>query len=195
MSNPSRKTYNARPMKMLIDYLPLIAFAGTYYATDIYIATGVLMAALVIVVAGYWLIKRELHKMHAATAALALVFGTLTLVIHDPVFIKVKPTVLYALFAVVLIASGFIGDKPLMQRALESQIKLPARAWQRLNLIWAAFFAFCGALNLYVAYSFSEATWVNFKLFGMLGLTLVFVLIQGVYLARHMEESTTETGQ
>jgi len=169
-----------------MDYLPLIAFAGTYFLTDIYIATGVLMAALVVLAGGYWLIRGEVHKMHIATAALALVFGGLTLAVRDPMFIKLKPTVLYLLFALVLVGSVLVDDRPLMQRALQSQLSLPAPVWRRVNEMWAGFFVFCGALNLYVAFGFSEATWVNFKLFGMLGLTLVFVLLQGLYLARYL---------
>lgn len=177
-------------MKLLLDYLPVIAFAGTYFATDIYTATAVLMASLVAVVIGYWLVKREVHKIHLATAVLALIFGGLTLAVHDPLFIKVKPTVLYALFAVVLIGSGFIGDKPLIQRGLESQLQLPNAVWRRLNLMWAGFFVLCGVLNLYVAFAFSEAMWVKFKLFGMLGLTLVFVLLQGLYLSQHLSDES-----
>lgn len=175
-------------MKMLLEYLPLVAFGVSYFLYDIYVATAVLMVALVLLVAGYWIVKREVSTMHAVTAVLALIFGGLTLAVHDPVFIKVKPTVLYLLFAGILAVSNFMGRKPIMQRLLGSQISLPDPVWRRVNWMWVGFFLVCAAANTVVALSFSSTVWVNFKLFGMLGLTLVFVVIQGFYLAPHMSE-------
>jgi intracellular septation protein len=171
-------------MKILLDYLPIILFVGAYYLRDIYFATVVLIVALLAQVAILWGMTRRVPKMQLTAALLALVLGGITLALHDPVFIKVKPTALYGLFAVVLLASHYVGEKPLIQRLLESNLQLPAPVWRRVNLMWAGFF---GALNLYVAYSFAEATWVNFKLFGMLGLTFAFVLLQGLYLSRYLD--------
>lgn len=175
-------------MKALIDYLPLLAFGAAYFAYDIYVATGVLMAALVLLVAFHRIAYGEWHKMHLATAALALVFGGLTLAVHDPVFIKVKPTVLYLLFAAVLAGSHVIGERPLIQRALGGQLTLPAPVWRTLSWLWTGFFVVCAVLNLAVALNFSDTVWVNFKLFGMLGLTLLFVLGQALYLSPYLRE-------
>lgn len=174
-------------MKILLDYLPLVLFVGAYYLRDIYFATVVLIVSLFIQVAILWGMTRKLPKIQLAAAVLALVLGGITLALHDPLFIKVKPTALYGLFAVVLLGSHFIGDRPLIQRLLESNLQLPGPVWKKVSLMWVGFFVFCGVLNLYVAYNYAEATWVNFKLFGMLGLTFVFVLLQGLYLSRHLE--------
>lgn len=174
-------------MKILLDYLPIVLFAAAYYLRDIYFATMVLIAALLLQAAVMWAVSRKPPKMQLAVAGLAVVFGGLTLVLRDPTFIKVKPTVLYGLFALVLVGSQFVGEQPLMQRLLSANLALPDFVWRRLNAIWAGFFLFCGVLNLVVAYQLSEQAWVNFKLFGMLGLTLLFVLAQGLYLARHLK--------
>jgi intracellular septation protein len=174
-------------MKILLDYLPIILFVAAYYLRDIYFATVVLIIALFAQVALLWGMTRRLPKMQLVAAVLALVLGGITLALHDPLFIKVKPTALYGLFAIVLLASQFVGEKPLIQRMLGSNMHLPDLIWRRVNLMWVIFFVFCGVLNLYVAYQYSEATWVNFKLFGMLGLTFGFVLIQGLYLSRYLE--------
>ena len=172
---------------MLLDYLPIVLFAAAYYLRDIYFATLVLIAALLLQAAVMWAMSGKPPKMQLAVAGLAVVFGGLTLVLRDPTFIKVKPTVLYGLFALVLVGSQYIGERPLMQRILSANLALPDLVWRRLNAMWAGFFLFCGVLNLVVAYRFSEQTWVNFKLFGMLALTFVFVLGQGLYLARHLK--------
>lgn len=180
-------------MKMLIEYLPVLVFFGAYVTTDIYTATAVFMVAATVLALGHRLVTGEWHKVHLMVAALALVFGGLTLILHDPLFFKLKPSVLYAIFALVLIGSAFIGDKPIMQRLLGSQLELPAPIWRKLTFMWAGFFIFCGLLNLYIAFNFSEAFWVNFKLFGTLGLTLVFALAQGVYLSQHMPDQSDDS--
>ncbi len=174
-------------MKILLDYLPIVLFAAAYYLRDIYFATIVLIGALLLQAGVTWALTRKPPKMQLAVAGLAVIFGGLTLVLRDPTFIKLKPTVLYAIFALVLLGSQFIGERPLIQRLLGANLSLPDAVWRRLNSLWAGFFLFCGVLNLFVAYRFSEQTWVNFKLFGMLGLTLLFVLLQGLYLARHLK--------
>lgn len=175
-------------MKILLDYLPIILFVAAYYLRDIYFATVVLIVALFAHVAIVWGMTRRVPKMQLTAAILALVLGGITVALRDPVFIKIKPTVLYGIVAAVLLANHFVGSK-LLIRALFSQLQLqmPDAVWKRLNLIWVAFFVFCGVLNLYVAYNFAEATWVNFKLFGMLGLTFVFLLLQGLYLSRYLD--------
>ena len=182
-------------MKLLFDYLPIICFFVAYKLAGIYVATGVLIVALFVLVTGYWLKTRHLHKMHLATAVLALVFGGLTIWLRDPAFIQMKPTILYLLFAGVLVASHFVGDRPLIQRMLESNLSLPAPVWARVSWLWIGFFLVAAVLNTYVAMYFSQSAWVNFKLFGMLGLTLVFVLIQSLYMARHMPQPSDDESQ
>src|SRR5690606_15227979 len=110
-----------------------------------------------------------------------------TLLLHDAMFIKWKPTVIYWAFAIVFFGSQFIGEKTLIQRMMENNISLQKPIWSRLNVSWGLFFAILGILNLYVIYHFDTNTWVNFKVFGGLGLTFVFVILQAVYLGRHIK--------
>jgi intracellular septation protein len=121
------------------------------------------------------------------TLGILVVFGGLTLVLHDPVFIKWKPTVVNWLFAVFFLGSRFIGQRTLVERMMSQAITVPTAVWLKLNWAWTLFFIAIGLVNIFVAYNYSEATWVNFKLFGMLGLTLVFVFAQAIYLSRFME--------
>ena len=128
------------------------------------------------------------EKMHLISLGLILVLGGATLFFHDPWFIKWKPTGIYWLTAIVLLASRFVGAKTLTQKMMESNISLPVKVWYRLNYAWAVFFTLMGFLNLYVAYHYSTDAWVNFKLFGGVGLTLVFVILQAIYLSQHLLE-------
>jgi intracellular septation protein len=169
-------------MQLFIDYLPILFFFGAYFYEDIYFATAVLMAVMPIIMVVQWLMTRKLNKIYAASTALVLVLGTATLLLRNPSFLYWKPTVLNWAIAVAFLGSQYIGAKPFVQRMLESAAQLKADQWHRLNLIWVAFFAAVGCINLYVAYSYSEPTWVKFKLFGMLGLTVVFVVIQTIWL-------------
>jgi intracellular septation protein len=125
--------------------------------------------------------------MLLTSAVLVLVFGGLTLLVHDATFIKWKPTIVNWLFAVAFLVSQFMKGPSIIQRMLGENVTLESADWKRLNLMWVAFFAVSGVLNLWVAYNFDEATWVNFKLFGLMGLTLVFALLQGVWIARKAE--------
>jgi intracellular septation protein len=153
----------------------------------------ILLATAVAIVATFgqvgWLIARgrKVDKMLWISLAIIVVMGGATLWLRDPTFIKWKPTVLYWTFAGALLGAERLFGKNLIRTMLAQQIALPDAAWIRLNLSWSAFFLAMGALNLYVAYSFSENIWVNFKLFGGLGLMLGFVLVQGMYLARFVE--------
>lgn len=179
-------------MKLLYDFFPIVLFFIAYKAYDIYVATAVAIGAGFLQVGGYWLRHRRFEKMHLVTLALLAVFGGLTLALRDPLFIKWKPTVVNWLFAAVFLGSAYIGRAPLVERMMGHAISLPAPIWRRLNWAWTLFFAAMGAANLYVAYGFSEEVWVNFKLFGMLGLTLAFVLAQGFYMARFAEPEESE---
>ncbi|MEW7977850.1 MAG: septation protein A [Candidatus Sedimenticola endophacoides] len=182
-------------MKFLNDFLPVILFFIAYKLGDIYIATGVLIIASIAQVAIQRLLHKRVEKMHLVVLGLAVFFGGMTLLLHDPLFIKWKPTVVNWLFAIAFLGSRFIGAKTLVQRMMDHAVTLPNPVWDRLNTAWVIFFAAMGGLNLYVAFNFTEATWVDFKLFGMMGLTLVFVLIQAFYMSRFMPQPDENQGE
>jgi len=169
-------------MQLFIDYLPILVFFGSYFYKGIYFATAVLMAVMPVVLIVQWLITRKLNKIYAASTVLVLALGTATLMFRNPHFLYWKPTVLNWAIALAFLGSQYIGDKPFVQRMLDSAAQLKAEQWRRLNSIWVVFFIVVGAINLYVAFTYSEPTWVKFKLFGMLGLTLAFVIIQTAWL-------------
>ena len=170
-------------MQLLFDFFPVIAFVVAYKLTDIYVATGVIIVAVLAQTAIQWVRHRKVSSMALISGALVLVFGGLTLAIHDKAFIQWKVTVVNWLFAAGFLATQFFGERTLIERMLGENVKLERAVWRTLNLIWSAFFLILGALNLYVAYNFDENVWVNFKLFGVLGLTLAFALAQGLWIA------------
>jgi intracellular septation protein len=174
-------------MQFLIDLLPVIAFFVAYKVAGIYVATAVLIVGVLAQTAVAWIRHRKVSGMLLTSAVLVLVFGGLTLLVHDATFIKWKPTIVNWLFAVAFLVSQFMKGPSIIQRMLGENVTLESADWKRLNLMWVAFFAVSGVLNLWVAYNFDEATWVNFKLFGLMGLTLVFALLQGVWIARKAE--------
>ena len=174
-------------MKLLTDFLPVIIFFVAYKIWGMYVATGVFIVAALIQIGWSYRLHGKVETMQWATLGLVLVFGGLTLALQDPLFIKWKPTVVNWLFAAAFLGSGLFMQRSLLQRMMDHAIYLPQNIWVRLNLAWVVFFIGAGLANLYVAYNFSESTWVDFKLFGMLGMTLIFILLQGLYLARHMQ--------
>jgi intracellular septation protein len=192
-----RRTTLAQPMQLLIDFLPVIAFFIAYKMAGIYVATGVLIVGVLAQTLYSWIKHKKVSPMLLTSAVLVLVFGGMTLLIHDAIFIKWKPTIVDWLFAAAFLASHFMKGPTIVQRLMGEQITLDSPAlWNRLNMMWVWFFIFCGALNLYVAFNYSESTWVNFKLFGLMGLTLVFALLQGVWLTRkavQVEQAAGET--
>ena len=182
-------------MKFLFDFFPIFLFFIAYKAYDIYVATAVAIIASFIQVGWFWLQYRRVEKMHVITLLLITVLGGATLIFQDPNFIKWKPTVVNWLFGVTFIGSQFIGKKPIVQRMMEANVELPSIIWSRLNLAWAVFFIFLGFLNLYVAFSghYDMDTWVNFKMFGMIGLTFVFIIGQAFFIGRYVKEPENET--
>jgi len=180
-------------MKMLADLFPVILFFIAYQLFDIYVATQVAIAAAVLQVAYHKIRYGKVQNTQWLTLGLLAVFGGLTLALRDPTFIKWKPTVVNWLFAGAFLFSQIFMRRSLLRRMMDHAVALPDAAWLRLNTAWVTFFFGMGILNLYVAYNYSEETWVNFKLFGFLGLTLAFMLAQGFYLARHMETETPTT--
>ncbi|MBP9643382.1 septation protein A [Budvicia aquatica] len=175
-------------MKQFLDFLPLIVFFAVYKLYDIYMASGALIAATALAVI-YSLIKfRKVEKMMIVTFVMVVIFGTLTIVFHSDEFIKWKVTVIYALFSLGLLFSQFVLKKTLIKTMLGKEITLPEHVWTKLNIAWSLFFLACGLLNIYVAFWLSQDIWVNFKVFGLTGLTLIFTLISGVYIYRHIPE-------
>lgn len=181
----------ASGMKLLFDFLPILLFFIAYKMADIYVATGVLIVVTLAQTGWIWLRQRRIEKLPLFTAGLVLVLGGATLLLKDPMFVKWKPTVVNWLFALAFLASRFIGQKTLLERMMGGQLELPAPVWVKLTFAWTIFFFAMGVANLYVAFNFDENTWVNFKLFGMLGLTLVFVLAQGAYMSRYLKLDDT----
>ena len=157
-------------------------------AFDIYVATGVVIAATVAQIGWVWHRHGKVDTMLWVSLALVVVFGGATLILHDETFIKWKPSILYWLFAITLFVSARLFGKNLIRAILEKQVQLPEPLWSRLNFAWIGFFAAMGALNLWVAFNFDTDTWVSFKLFGGMGLMIVFMLIQGVVLVKHLPE-------
>jgi intracellular septation protein len=175
-------------MKLLFDLFPIILFFVAYKLVDIYAATAVAIAASFAQIGWLKLRAKPIEPMQWTSLAIIAVFGGLTLLWHDETFIKWKPTVLYGLFALVLAGGRLFFGRDLIRAAMGKQLSLPDPVWTRLNLLWMLFFAVMAVLNIAVAYSFSTDVWVNFKLFGTLGLTLAFVIAQGFYLSRFLEE-------
>jgi intracellular septation protein len=177
--------------KLLFDLFPIILFFIAFKFADIYTATAVAIAATIGQI--LWLKVRGKHVevMQWVSLGVIVVFGGLTLMLHDETFIKWKPTILYWLFAGGLLGARLTG-RNLMKILMGPQMTLPEPVWDRLNQMWMLYFLVMGALNIWVAYSWSTDVWVNFKLFGTLGLTLLFVLLQGLYLSRFMKNSGDE---
>lgn len=173
-------------MKFLFDFFPILLFFIGYKLFGIYNATAIAMLASLVQVVVHRLIHQRYEKMHLYSLAIIFVLGGATLFFHNPWFIKWKPTGIYWVTALIFMISPLFTDKPLIQKMMENNINLPTKIWYRLNYAWSVFFITMGGLNLYVAWYYSTDTWVNFKLFGGAGFTLLFVLLQAIYLTRHL---------
>src|SRR5690242_21307161 len=173
-------------MRFVADYFPLLLFFVAFKWQGIWVATAVAIAASVIQIAWFhW--RGSVSAVHWASLAIIVIFGGATLLLHDETFIKWKPTVLYWLFGATIAGAQFAG-RNLIRFMLKEQMALPEPAWARLAWSWVAFFALMGAVNLFVAYRFTTEQWVNFKLFGGIGLMLLFVLGQAAFLSRYAQE-------
>jgi intracellular septation protein len=195
----------AAAVKQFIDFIPLILFfivykldprtvelAGqSFELGGIFSATAVLIASSVVVYGALFLLQRRLEKGQWLTLLACLVFGGMTLAFHSETFLKWKAPVVNWLFAAGFAASHFIGDKVLIQRVMDHAVQLPQQIWTRLNLAWVVFFIFSGCANLFVAFTFHDI-WVDFKVFGSLGMTVLFLVAQGVYLARHIHDDAPQ---
>ena len=169
-------------MQLLADFLPLLFFFAAYLYDDLYFAVGVLMVAMPIGLAlkTYW--TKKLDKIYLGSTLFLLVLGSATLFFRNPLFLYWKPTAFYWVISIVFLASQWVGDKTIVERLFSQAAELNREQWLKLNLMWVVFFIFAGCANIYVAYSFSEAAWVKFKVFGLLALTLVFVVAQAIWM-------------
>lgn len=182
-------------MKQLLDFLPLVIFFVFYKLYDIYIASGALVVATGAALVISWVLWRKIEKMALFTFVLVAIFGSLTIIFHNANFIKWKVTIIYTFFAFLLLISQFAMKKNLIQSILGKELKLPDVAWGRLNIAWALFFLICGLLNIYVAFWLPQATWVNFKVFWLTGLTLLYTMLSGVYIYRLLSQEEKEKNE
>lgn len=180
-------------MNLFYDLIPLLLFFISFKCYGIYVATtvGIVVTALQVLITFLW--KKNIDKKQLITLIVFVFFGGMTLYFHNPIFVKWKPTIVFWIFGLLFLGSQYIGKKNLVQRmfstALEKQDTthpIPSVVWKKLNLAWALFFIFMGSVNIYVAYSFSTDTWVNFKLYGIMGLLILFSIGQALYLARYL---------
>lgn len=173
-------------MKLLFDYFPIICFFIAYKFFGVYVATAVTMAACALQNLIYWLKNKRFEKLHVITLVSVLILGGFTLIFHKAIFIQWKPSIIYWIFSIVLLFGQYVSNKNLLARMLGDKINLPGEIWDRLSIAWSVFFIFLGFLNLYVVYHYSMDAWVNFKLFGTLGLTIAFTIVQAIYMSRHI---------
>ncbi|WP_293000624.1 septation protein IspZ [Nevskia sp.] len=172
-------------MNAVLDLIPAILFFAAYKFYDLFVATAVLVVALLVMVGFTYFRTGKVPKLQLAVAGVAVVMGGLTLYFHNATFILYKPTVLYGAFSLALLASHVIGDRVILQRLPQKALVMPDRLWRRVNFAWALFFAFCAVLNIYVALNYSEDVWVKVKAFGFTALMFVFMLAHIPFLSRH----------
>lgn len=174
-------------MKFLFDFFPILLFFAAFKLYGIYVATAVAIAASFVQTGLFWAKHRRFESLHLITLAMVVVFGGATLIFHDEAFIKWKFSIVNWLLGSVFLFTQIIGDKPLLKRALDSQISLPDFVWRRLNMVWVVYFMFLGFANLYIMQHFDTDTWVSIKTFGDLALTLLVTLGQGFYMFRYLK--------
>lgn len=169
-------------MKFFLDLFPVVIFFILYKTFGIFAGTAGLMAGSVIQIILLKIIYKKIEFMYKISFAFIIIFGAITLFFHDARFLQWKVSILNWALGVIFLASQILTDKSLIERMMSHQIPLPKKIFSRLNLIWGSFFIILGSINLYVMYNYSMADWVNFKLFGMMILTMIFMVFQTVYL-------------
>jgi intracellular septation protein len=175
-------------LKLLIEVGPLVAFFAAYGRAGIYWATGVLMVATVIALLASWRLLGKISAVPVVTAVLVVIFGGLTFALDDPRFIKMKPTMINIVFAIVLVVGVAMGKSPL-KLMLGEAFSLTAEGWKILSYRWAAFFVVLAVANEVVWRNYSESAWVNFKVFGILPLTFLFAMAQIGVIRRYEDKS------
>ena len=186
-------------MKQFFDFFPVLVFVIAYFMSkDMILATKVLLVASLIQIAVFWVWKRTVEKMHLITFVVVLVMGVLTIALNDPIYIIWKPTIVNWTLSLALLVSLLIG-KNLIRKAVEGfltqtphlKLNMPDNHWAPLCLIWSAYLALLGVINLYVAFNYEEETWVTFKLVGFSIMNLVFFVSQFLYLSKFISEVET----
>lgn len=180
-------------MKLLIEFFPILLFFAAFKLWGIFVATAVAIAATVVQIAWLRYKHGKVEPMQWISLVVIVLFGGATLISHNDSFIKWKPTVLYWVMTAVLLGGQWLFKKNLMQKLMGAQMQLPAPVWNTVNYSWAAFFAIMGALNLWVAFHFDLDTWATFKMFGGLGLMVVFIILQAIYLSRYLKDGETNS--
>lgn len=176
-------------LELLYDFIPVLLFFVAFKFYGIYVATvvGIVATAIQVVLTRLW--KKKIDRKQVLTLVVFVIFGGMTLYFHDPIFVKWKPSIIFWLFGLVFLFSQVFGEKVLIQRMMEKSLEnktLPETVWKRMNLSWALFFFVLGAINIFVAYHFSTDTWVNFKLYGLMGLLILFSVFQAICLSRYL---------
>ena len=179
--------------KFLFDLFPLILFFVAFKFSDIFTATAVAIVAGLGQFAWLKLRGKAIEATHWINLTVIVVFGGATLIFQNDAFIKWKPTVLYWLFATILVGGRLFTGRNLIQKLMGNQIHMADAAWTKLNYSWALFFVISGSLNLYVAFSghYTDSQWVNFKVFGLMVLLVLFVIAQSIWLGKHIKEAPT----
>lgn len=181
-------------MQLLFDFLPLVAFFAAYVIYDLYVATATIIVVLAVQIAYQWFRHRKVNKMLLISGALVTVFGGITLILRDPVFIQWKVTVVNWLFAAAFLGSQLFGSKTFTERLMGHAVELDPALWRQLNTLWVVNFAVLGTLNLYVMYNFDEQTWVYFKTWGMIGLSLLMAVGQAIWISARSSDRSADGG-
>jgi intracellular septation protein len=183
-------------MQLLFDFFPLIVFFVVYQFYGVYAATAAIIVAMAGQIGYQWLRHRKVNKMLLVSGIAVALLGGVTLALRDPVFVQWKPTIVNWLFAAAFLGSQLVGAKTLTERVMGHAIQLEPSLWRQLNTIWVLNFLVLGAANLYVVYNFDEETWVDFKVFGMVGLSLLTAIGQALWIAsKTASRDETEKGQ
>lgn len=179
-------------MQLLFDFFPLIAFFAAYVIYDLYVATAAIIVAIALQIAYQWFRHGKVNKMLLISGALVAVFGGITLALRNPVFIQWKVTVVNWLFAAAFLGSQLFGSKTFTERLMGHAVELDPSLWRQLNTLWVINFAVLGALNLYIMYNFDEQTWVYFKTWGMIGLSLLMAVGQALWISARSTDRSTD---
>ena len=180
-------------MQLLFDFFPLVAFFAAYIVYDLYVATAAIMAAIALQIAYQWLRHRKVNKMLLISGALVAVFGGITLALRNPIFIQWKVTVVNWLFAAAFLGSQLFGSKTFIERLMGHAVELDPAFWRQLNTLWVVNFSVIGALNLYVMYNYDEQTWVYFKTWGMIGLSLLMAVGQAIWISARTSDRPSDS--
>jgi intracellular septation protein len=179
-------------MKQLFEFIPVVLFFITFKFYDIYTATAVIIGATIIQVCVSWIIYKKVETMQWITLGLIVVMGGATLYLQDEQFIKWKLTIIEWLFGLAFLGSQFFAKKTFVERMMGASIELPDPIWKRLNLLWAIFFISVGFINIYVMQNFNTDDWVTFKTFGVPGLMIIFIIVQMLFIYKHIPDTDTE---